>query len=116
MPISKYASQLVTNLGIADAYTANIVSQEDNVAAVRGKIEAGEGDAAIVYVTDALASGDKVAQIPVPQDANVPATYAAAVVAATDQPDESAAFLSFLTGPEGQAALASFGFLPVPAP
>jgi hypothetical protein len=49
-------------------------------------------------------------QYPVPPGANVPATYAAAVVTATDQPDESAAFLSFLTGPEGQAALASFGF------
>ena len=55
-------------------------------------------------------------QIPVPTEANVPATYAAAVVTATDQPDESAAFLDFLTGPEGQAALASFGFLPAPAP
>jgi molybdate transport system substrate-binding protein len=115
VPITKYATKLVANLGITDGYNANVVSQEDNVAAVRAKIEAGEGDAAIVYVTDALASGAKVQQIPVPTDANVPATYAAAVVSATDQPEESAAFLSFLTGPEGQAALASFGFLPAPA-
>jgi molybdate transport system substrate-binding protein len=116
VPITNYATQLVAKLGIADAYTANVASREDNVAAVRAKIEMGEGDAAIVYVTDAVASGDKVQQIAVPAEANVPATYTAAAVTATDQPEESAAFLSFLTGPEGQAALASFGFLPAPAP
>ena len=116
VPITRYATQLVANLGIADAYAANVVTEEDNVAAVRAKIEAGEGDVGIVYVTDAIASGDKVQQVEVPDDANVPATYAAAVVTATDQPNESAAFLEFLTGPEGQADLAAFGFLPAPAP
>src|SRR5262249_23477127 len=49
-----------------------------------------------------------------PVDANVPATYAAAVVSATDQSDASMAFLDWLTGSEGQAYLASFGFLPAP--
>lgn len=114
VPITKYAVQLVTNLGIADAYAANIVSREDNVAAVRSRIELGEGDVGIVYVTDAIASGDLVEQVPVPSEANVPASYAAAIVTGTDQPDESAAFLAWLTGPAGQAALAAFGFLPAP--
>jgi molybdate transport system substrate-binding protein len=114
VPISKYARQLVGNLGIADAYAANVVSREDNVAAVRSKIELGEGDAGIVYVTDALASGDKVEQVDVPADANVPATYAAAVVTATDQADASAAFVDWLAGPEGRASLAAFGLLPAP--
>jgi molybdate transport system substrate-binding protein len=115
VPITKYATQLASNLGIADGYAANIVSEEDNVAAVRAKIEAGEGDAAIVYVTDALSSGDKVEQIPIPSDANLPATYAAAAVVASDQPEEALAFLGFLAGPEGQADLTGFGFLPAPA-
>ena len=115
VPITKYAVRLTQDLGIADGYAANVVSREDNVAAVRSKIELGEGDAAIVYVTDALASGDKVERIDVPADANVPATYAAAVVSATDQPAESAAFLDWLTGSEGQAALGAFGFLAAPA-
>jgi molybdate transport system substrate-binding protein len=114
VPITRYATQLLENLGIADAYAANIVSREDNVAAVRSRIELGEGDAGIVYLTDALASGDLVIQLPVPPEANVPATYAAAIVAGTDQPAESSAFLEWLTGPQGQGALASFGFLPGP--
>jgi ABC-type Fe3+ transport system substrate-binding protein len=44
----------------------------------------------------------------------VPATYAAAVIEGTDQPTEAGAFLDWLTGPEGQAALAAHGFLPAP--
>lgn len=114
VPITKYAVQVVDNLGIGDAYAANIVSREDNVAAVRTRIELGEGDAGIVYVTDAIASGDLVEQVPVPPEANVPASYAAAIVTGTDQPTESAAFLAWLTGPDGQAALAAYGFLPAP--
>ena len=81
VPITRYAMQLVDALGIADGYTANVVSEEDNVAAVRAKIELGEGDAAIVYVTDAIASGDAVLEIPVSPASNVPATYAAVAVA-----------------------------------
>ena len=67
VPITKYATQLVANLGIAEAYAANVATEEDNVAAVRAKVEAGEGDVAVVYVTDALASGDRVAADPGPR-------------------------------------------------
>jgi molybdate transport system substrate-binding protein len=114
VPITSYATQLVANLGIADAYTANIVSREDNVAAVRSRIELGEGDAAVVYLTDALMSGEAVDQVPVPAGANVSATYAAAVAGSTDQPEDSRAFLAWLTSAAGQAALAASGFLPGP--
>ena len=119
VPITKYATQLVENLAkepgapadFAGSYAANIVSKEDNVAAVRTKIEAGEGDAAIVYVTDAAAS-DKVATIEVPDSANVPATYAGVVVKASSNLDAAHAFLDWFAGPEGQAILKGFGFLP----
>jgi molybdate transport system substrate-binding protein len=114
VPITRYAEQLALNLGIADGYAANIVTREDNVAAVRSRVELGEGDAGIVYLTDAIASGGLVEQVPVPAEANVPATYAAAVVTSTDQPAESSAYLGWLTGVAGQAALADLGFLPAP--
>jgi molybdate transport system substrate-binding protein len=114
VPITRYATELVAALGIAEGYAYNVVSTEDNVAAVRAKIELGEGDAAVVYATDAIASGDLVTRIPVPAEANIPATYAAVIVSGTDQPDEAHSFLAWLTGPEGQAALARFGFLPHP--
>ena len=81
------------------------------MAAVVAKIELGEGDAAIVYVTDARTS-TKVTTTSVPADANVPATYAGVVVKASKNSAAAQAFLTRFAGPAGQAILASFGFLP----
>ena len=119
VPITKYATQLVANLAkqpgypanFQAAYTANIVSKEDNVKAVVAKIELGEGDASIVYVTDAKASS-KVTTVAVPDAANVVATYAGVVVKASPNQAAAGAFLTWFAGPDGQAILASFGFLP----
>ena len=117
VPITKYATQLVANLAketgyptdFAAAYANNIASKEENVAGVVNKIELGEGDAGIVYVTDARSS-DKVAPLDVPGSANVPATYGGVVVKASPDQDAAKAFLDWLAGPDGQAILASFGF------
>jgi len=119
VPVTKYAGQLVANLakepgypaGFADAYAGNVVSREDNVAAVVTKIALGEGDAGIVYATDAKAS-DKVTAIDVPASANVPATYGGLVPMASSHAAAAAAFLAWLAGPDGQAVLSTFGFLP----
>jgi molybdate transport system substrate-binding protein len=121
VPITKYATQLVANLAktsgypadFAARYAANVASREDSVKAVVAKIELGEGDAGIVYVTDARAS-TKVKTIDVPESANVPATYAGVVVKASAHQDAAQAFLTWFAGPAGQAILASFGFLPPP--
>jgi molybdate transport system substrate-binding protein len=119
VPVTKYALQLVANLAnqpgyparFAAAYAANVVSREDNVKAIVAKIELGEGDAGIVYVTDARAS-KKVTAIDVPAAANVRATYAGGVIKASSQQARAAAFLAWVAGPEGQAILGTFGFLP----
>jgi molybdate transport system substrate-binding protein len=120
VPITRYATQLVAKLatvagypsGFEAAYASNVVSQEDNVAGIVGKIELGEGDAGIVYVTDATGK-DKVETIPVPDDANVLATYGGIVVEASPNQRDADAFLDWLAGPEGQAVLAEFGFLSI---
>jgi molybdate transport system substrate-binding protein len=119
VPITKYATQAVTKLaalsgypaGFEAAYDANVVSKEDNVKAIVAKIELGEGDAAIVYATDAKAS-TKVKTVEIPAEASVPATYAGLVVKASPNVGAAHAFLTWLTGPDGQAVLARFGFLP----
>jgi len=118
VPITKYATQLVANLAkesgypadFVAKYTANIASKEDNVAAVVSKVELGEGDAGIVYVTDAKSS-TKVTTVAVPDTANVPATYGGVVVKASPNAAAAGAFLAWLAGPDGQAILAGFGFL-----
>ena len=118
VPITGYAEQLVASLatvpgypsGFAAAYAANIVSREDNVKAVVAKLELGEGDAGIVYRTDAVAS-KKVATVAIPDPANVTALYAGVVVKASTHAIAAAAFLGWLAGPDGRAILATYGFL-----
>jgi len=122
VPITKYADQLVDNLakeagypaGFAAAYAANVVSREANVKAIVGKIELGQGDAGIVYLTDAAASKG-IATVDVPADANVLATYGGVFVKASNHEADARAFLAWVGGPSGQAILAEFGFLPPPA-
>ena len=119
VPIARYTTQVVANLagtggypaGFAAAYDENVVSKEDNVKAVVAKIELGEGDAAIVYLTDAKAS-TKVKTIEIPAEANVPATYAGVVVKASPNAAAAHDFLTWLAGPNGQAVLSEFGFVP----
>ena len=117
VPITAYATSLVANLASADGYprdfderyAANVVSREDDVGAVVAKIELGEGDAAIVYRTDAVAS-DSIATVEIPPEANVIASYAAVIIAGTPHADAATAFLDWLIGPAGQAVLARRGF------
>jgi molybdate transport system substrate-binding protein len=119
VPITTYAKQLLTNLAkepgypanYVAAYTANMASKEDNVAAVVAKVALGEGDAAIVYQTDARTSPG-VTSIPVPASANVGATYAGVVVKASAHQTAAEAFLRWLAGPDGQAILTAAGFMP----
>lgn len=116
VPITRYAVDLIDNLamhpdapdGFADAYEANIVSREDNVRAVLAKVEIGEGDAAIVYETDARSAD--VGTLAVPETANVVAEYAAVAIADTGA--DATAFAMWLLGVRAQAILADHGFRP----
>jgi molybdate transport system substrate-binding protein len=119
VPITKYAKQLVGNLAkeagypadFAARYTANVATKEDNVKALIAKIELGEGDSGIVYVTDAKVS-TKVTTIDVPDIANVPATYDGVVIKASKNAAAAKAFLTWFAGPDGEAILSGLGFLP----
>jgi molybdate transport system substrate-binding protein len=119
VPITRYSQQVVDNLatqpgypaGFAAAYAANVVTREDNVKAIVAKIELGEGDAGIVYLTDAVASNG-VRAIDIPEAANVPASYAGVVIKVSTNQAAANAFLDWLVGAEAQSILASFGFQP----
>ena len=121
VPVTKYADQAIAKLaalpgyppGFASACAANVVSKEQNVKSVVAKIELGEGDAAIVYATDAIGS-DKVDLVPIPPTANVLAIYAGVVIKGSAQAPAAHAFLEWLTGPIGRAILVNAGFVPPP--
>lgn len=117
VPITGYARRLLANVsaGTSDpaaflaAVDANTMSREDDVAAVLARIELGEGDAALVYATDALAN-PRVATVPIPAGHNVHAVYTGVVVASSDLAPEAAEFLSWIAGPGGRAVLGPLGF------
>ena len=117
VPITGYADELVARLAATTpdpaafqaAVAANVVSREDNVRAALAKVELGEGDAAIVYATDALAS-PLVRVIPLPDSVDVTADYAAVALRGGPGAD----FVTWLRGSDAAEALASAGFDPVP--
>jgi molybdate transport system substrate-binding protein len=119
VPITKYATQLVGKLAelpgapadFAERYAANVASKEDSVSGIVSKIELGEGDAGIVYVTDATAA-ENVTTVEIPDGSNLPATYAGVVVGTSQNQEAATAFLEWLAGSDGQAVLSTFGFLP----
>src|SRR5260370_5975114 len=90
--VGKYALQWVANLANSpdyrsayqDAVLKNVVSQEENVKAVVQKIQLGEADAGIVYVTDVTASASsQVSSLAIPDNFNVNAGYPIPVVKST---------------------------------
>ncbi len=118
VPIGNYARQIIDRLAATPEYGAaykdatlkNLVSNEQNVRAVLAKIELGEADAGIVYKTDALVSKEKVKTVVIPDAANVIATYPIGVLKTTKNKNAAVAFMEFVTGPQGQAALKAAGF------
>lgn len=84
---------------------------EEDVKAVLTKIELGEADAGLVYVTDVVAAGDRVDGIEVPEAADVINKYPIAVVTEAPNPEGARAWLDFVLSDEGQAALADAGFV-----
>jgi molybdate transport system substrate-binding protein len=117
VPITRYAEQLVTMLAdrpeygpaFASGYEANICSREDNVGAVVNKVSLGEGDAAIVYVSDAKAAAEKVAHVELPIDVNVVANYGGVAIKESPHAAAAAEFLAWLRGRAAQAVLSVHG-------
>lgn len=84
-------------------------SLEQNVTAVLTKVATGEADAALVYRTDVAGRGDVESIVPDGAEAVVN-RYPIAALRAAASPEAAAAFIAYVSGPEGQGILASFGF------
>jgi molybdate transport system substrate-binding protein len=84
---------------------------EEDVKAVLTKVELGEADAGLVYVTDVVAAGDKVDGVVVPEAADVINRYPIAVLSSAPNPDAAQAWVDFILSDDGQQALANAGFV-----
>jgi molybdate transport system substrate-binding protein len=110
--ICRVAADTATNgVGFVERVAANVVSEEEDVRDVLAKVALGEADAGIVYVSDAVAAGDQVHVVDIPDEVNVIATYPVAILAGGDEA-LGTAFVSYLLSDEGQALLERFGFQP----
>lgn len=107
VPCGSAAHALLDSAGV----TAAPDTLEDNVRAVLTKIELGEADAGLVYVTDVKAAGDAVEGIVIPEAAAVINNYPIAVLTGAPNPDAGRAWVDFVLSDAGQRALADAGFV-----
>jgi molybdate transport system substrate-binding protein len=91
--------------------TLKPVSQETKATDVRAKVESGQADAGVVYVTDARASGTKVDTIAIKNADQVKNEYLLGVVATSRNSDLASQFVALVTGSEGHKVLSGAGFV-----
>lgn len=93
--------------------TAKPASLEENVKAVVSKVMLGEADAGVVYDTDVKAAGDKAqgVDIDIARDPSLEAVYSIAATKTGAANDAAKAWINYVLSTEGQATLATFGFL-----
>ncbi len=119
VPAGNYTRQILTNMSKDPTYgtdfstkvLANVVSNETDVKQVVAKVDQGEGDAGIVYVTDALAAPD-LKTISIPANYNVIAHYPITALEKAPNPDLAAAFVAYVLSADGQAVMKKWGFSP----
>jgi len=105
VPCGSLARDILTDAGIEPA----IDTSEPDVRSLLTKLEAGELDAGIVYLTDVLAS-DEVTGIEISDAVDRVAEYLIAVVAEASNRTGAEDFVAFVLSAEGQQILATHGF------
>lgn len=117
VPAGRYARQILENLNTfygpnyrADVL-ANVVSKEDNIRQAVTKVQLGEADASIVYLSDAVALPE-LQRIEIPPEVNVRAEYPIAPLASSPNLDLANAFIDYVLSADGQATLKKWGFTP----
>jgi molybdate transport system substrate-binding protein len=94
----------------ATGVTLKPVSQEADVKSTLAKVESGDADAGLVYVTDVKAAGTKVQGVTFPESSKAVTNYPVAVTKNAAQTDLATAFQSLVTGELGKKTLDAAGF------
>jgi molybdate transport system substrate-binding protein len=103
VPCGAAAAKLFETAGI----TPSVDTYEQDVKAVLTKVELGEVDAGVVYVTDVQAAGSKIEGIEVD---SAPVKYPIATLSASTNKEAAAAFVAFVLSDKGQSILRAAGF------
>jgi molybdate transport system substrate-binding protein len=108
VPCGDFGRDVLANAGVVPV----VDTEEPNVRALLTKVEAGELDAGLVYLTDVVASGSTVEAITIRREDNVVARYPIAVLAEAPNPSGAEAFAAFVLSEDGRAILVDHGFGP----
>ncbi len=109
VPVGDYTRTALANLGLSRVL-ATVVSNEEDVKGVLGKVAAGDADAGFVYASDAKAAGRDVLAIELPTEARADIRYPIAVVSETDDREAAEEFVALVLARKGRRALAGAGF------
>jgi molybdate transport system substrate-binding protein len=112
VPAGQYARESLRALRLWDRVESRLVFAE-NVRQALEYVARGEVDAGLVYATDLGVRAGRVKEaFRPPEDTYRPIVYPVAVVTGSRHRELAMAFVGLLTGAEGQAVLAKFGFRP----
>lgn len=106
VPCGDLARAALAAAGIDPAIDTN----EPDVRSLLTKIEAGELDAGVTYVTDVVSTGGGVEGVGIPDEVNVVADYPIAVLSGSTSQGVADEFVGFVLSAEGRAILSEFGF------
>jgi molybdate transport system substrate-binding protein len=116
VPAGDYAMQVLKFFNLEEAVTDRLEMGSD-VRQVLLWVSHGEADAGLVYATDAAVAADSVKiALVAPEESHKPIVYPAVIISSGHKADAQA-FLQYLLGPKGKAALLARGFgVPVETP
>ncbi|KAA9161795.1 molybdate ABC transporter substrate-binding protein [Amycolatopsis acidicola] len=106
VPCGSATEKVEKNTGV----TLKPVSEEQDVKQVLAKVESGDADAGLVYVTDANTAQGKVAQVDFPESAQAINNYPITVLKDAPAGDLAKQFEQFVLGAQGKAELTKVGF------
>jgi molybdate transport system substrate-binding protein len=106
VPCGTVAQQVFANAKV----TVTPVTQEADVKSVLAKVQLGEVDAGVVYVTDVRAAGDKVKGIAIPPEVNASTAYPIAALSKAPNAAGGRAFVDYVLSPAGMSVLTQDGF------
>ena len=106
VPCGSVAQQVFTNAKI----TVKPVTLEPDVKSVLTKVQLGEVDAGMVYVTDVKAAGAKVKGVEIADDVNASTDYPIAALTKSGNAAVASAFVELVLSPAGQGVLTAAGF------
>jgi molybdate transport system substrate-binding protein len=121
VPVGRYGREMLAKLGAQPGYgdafvrraLANVVSQEENVKGVVGKVQLGEADAGVCYRSDVTPPVARLVRvIEIPAEANVIADYPISLVAGAPHADLAREFVAKVLAADGQRVLERNGLIP----